>query len=54
MKTGMFMTLDGKVTIQTYKRGKLVSSEDIDGDLVLKLLMHALESGLADGSITAR
>jgi hypothetical protein len=44
----MFMTLDGTVAIQTYKRGKLVSSEKLDGELVLKLLMQALESGLAE------
>lgn len=46
MKTGMFITLNGSVKVETYKRGKVVSSEKLDGDLVLKLVMLALERGL--------
>lgn len=46
LKDGAYFELKGKVLFVERKNGKIVSKEEIDGKLVLTLLVHALEKGL--------
>jgi hypothetical protein len=46
MKNGMYFELDGKVNLIEVTGGKTKSSE-IDGELVLRVLLAALETGLS-------
>ena len=43
---GAYLTLDGTIHLREYKGGKEVSAEPIDGEMVLKLVISALERGL--------
>ena len=44
---GAFLTLDGTINLREFKGGKEVNTESIDGEVVLKLILSALERGLA-------
>lgn len=45
--TNLFFELDGKVLItEKTKKGKIVSQEELDGEVVLKLLVFMLEQSL--------
>jgi hypothetical protein len=43
---GAYLTLDGTINLREYEGGKELSCEPIDGAVVLKLILSALERGL--------
>jgi hypothetical protein len=45
-KKEMFLALDGKVTLIEKKGRKVLSEEEIDGELVLQALLYVIEQSL--------
>lgn len=45
-KSGAFLELETPVRLTEYKNGKQISSENIDSEVVLKLILHTLKEAI--------